>query len=78
MPSNGFTFAILISCEIERVGVLHRCFQLFDLFFLVARHHIQRLEVVLDIDAKAGPLLAFVCLRHICGAARQVADVADR
>ena len=78
VPRNGLTLTILIRCEIELVAVLQQRLQLLDLILLVRRNHIERLEVIVDIDAHPGPALALVGRRHIGSVSRQVTNVADR
>ena len=59
------------------LGVLQQGLELPDLLFLVRRDHVERLEVVVDVDAEAGPRLALVGRRDVGGACGQVPDVAD-
>ena len=52
--------------------------ELGDLALLLRRHDVERLELVVDVHAEAGPRLALVLGRDVRGPAREVADVADR
>ncbi len=56
---------------------LSSAFSFAHLLLLVGADDVERLEVVVDVDAEAGPRLALVAGRHVRGVARQVADVAD-
>ena len=77
VPGNGLTLAILIRGQIEDVGLLQQALEIRHLLFLVGVDDVQRLEVVVDIDARLGPRLILVGGRNIRGPHRQVADVAD-
>ena len=77
MPRDGFALAILIGGEIDLVNRLHEVLQLLDLLPAIGRHDVQRLEVIVDVDAESRPRLRLVRGGHIGGAAGQVADVAD-
>ncbi len=78
VPGDGLSLAVLIGREYEFARVLHQRLQLADVVLLVRADDVERLEVVVGVDAEAGPLLTLVGLGHIGGIARQVADVADR
>jgi hypothetical protein len=75
VPGDGLAFAVLISCEVELVGVLQLGLQVANNGLLVGGDHVQRLEVGFDVHPGTGPLLTLVLGRHLCGAGRQVTDV---
>ena len=77
VPGDGLALAVLISGEQEFVGVLEQALELGDLLPLVAVHDVQRLEVVVYVDAEPGPRLAAVLGRDLGRAVGHVADVAD-
>ena len=76
VPCDRLALAILISREVQGVGLLQRAFQFGDGFLLIAVHDVIRLETVLDVHAELA-ILGFVGSRHLAGL-RKVADVADR
>jgi hypothetical protein len=78
VPGDRLALAVLVRGEVELVGLLEQPAQLADLLLLVAGHDVDRGEVLVDVDAEAGPRLALVLGRDLGGALRQVADVADR
>ncbi len=78
VPGDGLALAVLICREVELVGVLDQRLELVDLVLAVGADHVERLEVVVDVDAEAGPRLALVLGRDVGSVARQFADVADR
>ena len=78
VPGDGLPLAILVRREVQLVGVLDQGPELADLLLAVRAHDIERLEVVLGVDAEARPGLGLVLLRHVGGVAGQVADVTDR
>jgi len=77
VPGDGLALAVLVGGEIELAGVGEEALQLGDLLPLPPADHVVGLEVVLDVDAEAGPRLSLDRRRHFGGVARQVADVAD-
>ena len=77
VPSDSLTFAVLISCQEEFVGLFEELLELGDLFLLVGIDNVIRGEAILDVDGEApvGTLL------HVGGQLRglwQVANVTDR
>ncbi len=78
VPGDGLSFAVLIRCEVELGGVLQVVLQPLDDVALLARHDVERLEVVVDVDAEARPRLPLVGGGHFGGVAGQVADVSHR
>jgi hypothetical protein len=77
MPGDRLAFAVFIGREQELVGGGEELLQLADLLPLVRVDDVERLEVVLDVDAEAGPCLLLVLLGDVGRALRQIADVAD-
>ena len=77
VPGDGLALAVLVRGEVELVGLLQELLQALDLVLLVGGDDVERLEVVLGVDAQAGPLLLLVGLGHVGGVAGQVADVTD-
>jgi hypothetical protein len=78
MPGDGLALAVFVSCEVELRRLLELLFEGRDLLLLVGGDHVERLEVVVDVDAEARPLLALVLLGNLGRGRGQVADVADR
>jgi hypothetical protein len=78
VPRDRLTLAILIGCEVDLVDLLDEALQLLDLVLAIAGDDVQRLEVVVDVDAETGPGLVLVGGRDVGGVAGQVAHVADR
>ena len=78
VPGDRLALAVFVGREQELVGVLQELLQLADLLLLVRVDDVERLEVVLDVDAEPRPLLLLVLLRDVGGALGQVADVARR
>ena len=77
VPGDGLALAVLIGGQEELVGVLEQALELGDLLPLVAVHDVQGLEVVVHVNAQAGPRLTLVLGRDIGRAVRHVPDVAD-
>ena len=76
VPRDGLTLAVLISCQIEFVGLLEELLKFGDLFLLVRVHHVVGLKAIIHVDGETAerPLL------HVLGqlgGLREVADVAD-
>ncbi len=78
MPGDRLALAILVRREQELGGALELPLQLLDLLLLVGIDDVQRLERVLDIDAESSPRFLLRGGRDVCGAVREVANVADR
>ena len=77
VPRDGLTLAVLISCQIEFVGLLEELLEFGDLFLLIRVHHVVGLKAIIHVDGEAAerPLL------HVLGQLgrlREVTDVADR
>ena len=77
VPRDGLAFAILIRCEIELRGALHQLLQVADAIALVGADDVERLEVVVDLDAEDLPGL-LVGLGHVGRSRRKVTNVAHR
>ncbi len=78
VPGDALPLAVFIGGEVELIGVLEEGLELLDLGLLVGGHDVERLEVRLDVHAEPRPLLLLVGRGDLAGAARQVANVADR
>ena len=77
VPGDGLALAVLISGEVELVGVLEQGLELRDLGPLVGVHHVQRAEVIVDVDPEPRPRLLAVLLGDLGSLVRHVADVPD-
>ncbi len=77
VPGDGLALAVLVSGEVELVGVLEQRLELGDLLLLVGRHDVERLEVVVDVDAEPRPGLRAVLLGDFRRLVGHVTDVAD-
>jgi len=68
-----------VRCQVDLVYVLEDLLELGDLFLLVGRHDVQRLEPVVNVDAVLGATpLVLQLLRGVFGTARDVSNVPDR
>ena len=76
VPGDGLALAVFIGGEQEFVGVLEQALELGHLLLLVAVHDVERLEVVVHVDAEPGPRLGAVLGRDLRGAVGHVPDVA--
>ena len=77
VPRDGLALAVLVSGEVELVGVLEQRLELGDLLLLVGWHDVERLEVVVDVDAEPRPRLSAVLFRDFRRLVGHVANVAD-
>src|SRR5579884_2929651 len=77
MPGDSLALAVLVRREQQLVGLLQLLLQVGDDLLLARVDDVERLEVVLDVDAEARPRLALAGGGDLRGAVRQVADVAD-
>src|SRR5690606_16608979 len=75
VPRNRLSLAVFIGREVEHRCVFDHRAELLEVLLLLGGHHVERLEVVLDVDAELGPFLALHAGRHFASRARQVADV---
>ena len=78
VPRDALALAVLVGGEDELAGLAQRVLQLADDGLLVGRDDVQRLEVLLDVHAEAGPVEGLVLGGNLLGVARQVAHVAHR
>ena len=78
VPGDRLALAILVRREPQLVGVLELRPQARDDLLLLRIDDVERLEIGVDVDAEARPRLLLLLLRHLRGAVRKVADVADR
>ncbi len=78
VPGDGLALAILISGEVEGVGVLEGPLQLTDERLLRVGHHVVGLEVVVGVDRQTGPRLLLDRRRELLHLAGEVPDVAHR
>ena len=78
VPGDGLALAVLVGGEVELVDFLQRGLQLRDDLLAVARDDVDRLEVVVDVDAQSRPLLALDRRGDVRRALGKVADVTDR
>ena len=78
VPRDALALAVLVGREEELVDVPHRRLEVAHDALLVGGDHVERLEVVLDVHAEAGPLDALVLRGDGLGVARQVPDMAHR
>ncbi len=78
VPGDGLALAILVRREVELVGGLQRLAQALHDVVLAGADDVQGLEVVVDVDAEVGPLLALERGRHVLGPVGEVTDVPDR
>jgi hypothetical protein len=78
MPGDGLALAVAVSGQIQLVDSLEQVLQLGDGALLIGADDVERLEVGIDVDAKARPRLRLVLGRDIGGGTRQVPDVPPR
>ncbi len=77
MPTDRFPLAIFVRREVQVVGLFEGIFELLDLLLLVGGHDVERLEIVLDVDAQVCPSLVLELLGDIFFARREVTHVPD-
>ncbi len=77
VPRDGLALAVLISSEVELIGVFEQGLELGDLGLLVGVHDVERAEVIVDVDAEPRPRLLAVLLGDLGGLVRHVTDVTD-
>ena len=78
VPGDRLALAVFVGREQELVGLRELAAQVGDDRLLLRVDDVERLEVVVDVDAEARPRLLLLRRRNLGGAVRQVADVADR
>ena len=77
VPGDRFTFAVLISCEVELVGILESLLELGHRLLGVLGDDVIGLEVVFDVDCELAEGSLFHVRRKLAGLG-QVTDVTDR
>ena len=77
VPGDRLALPVLVGGEQEFVGVLEQLLELADLLALVRVHHVQGLEVGVDVDAEPGPRLLAQAVRNVSGAPWHIADMAN-
>ena len=60
VPGDRLTLAILIGRKVQLVRLLEQLLEFGDLLLLVAGDDIQSFEIVLNVDAEAGPCLPLI------------------
>jgi hypothetical protein len=78
VPGDAFALAVFVGRQDQLVGILEQVLELLDHLFLVGRHHIQGLEVIVDVHTQPGPFLALELGRNVGGLVGQIADVPHR
>ena len=78
VPGDGLALAVLVCGQVDLARIREQALQLGDLLLLLAAHDVERLEVVVDVDAEAGPRLLLERGRDVGGGAGKVTDVPDR
>ena len=76
VPGDGLPLAVTVGGEQQFVALGEVGLELAHRGALLGVDDVERLEVVLDVDTGAGPLLALVLRGDLRGIARQVTDVA--
>ena len=77
MPGDGLALPVTVGGQIQLVDVFEQTLQFGNGGLLIRADHVEGFEVVVDVDAGAGPGLRLILRRHIGGVLRQVADVAS-
>ncbi len=77
VPTDGLSLAVFIGGQIEFRGVFQQTFEFSDLLALRSGDDVDRLEIMVDVDAQIGPVFLFVLFGYFLGPLRQIADVAD-
>ena len=77
VPRDGLALAVRVCCEVELVALLELGFKVRDLLLLVRGDDVERREVVLGVDAKAGPGFFLIGSRNVGSTAGKIADVPD-
>ena len=77
VPRDRFTLAVFVGGEVELARVLQRRLELGDHVLLVVGHHVDRREVVVDVDPESPHFGLGDALRRVLRAPGQVADVTD-
>src|SRR5262245_35524506 len=77
VPGNGLALAVFVGGQEEFIRLGKDLLELADFLLLVRGDHVQRLEVVIHIDAQSRPRLLLEVGRNLSGAVGEVADVTD-
>ena len=77
MPADRFALAVFIGREEDLVDVLEEGAELGDLLLLLRGHDVERLEIVLDVDAEPGPLLLLEFCRDLLCGGGEITDVSN-
>ena len=75
MPADALALAIFVGGQENLVGALQGLLQFGNYLAFFVRHHVQRFEVGLDVDAQARPFLPLQLGRDFGGRRRQVTDM---
>ena len=78
VPRDGLAFAVFVGREIELFNFLEGCLQFGDNLLAARGNDVDRLEVIVDVDAESGPLLTLDRGGNVGGTLGQIADVTDR
>jgi hypothetical protein len=78
VPRDSLALAVFICREVEQRGLLEQRAQLLDLRLLLVGHHVDRLEVVVDVDTEPAPALLAVSRGDLVGLGGQIAHMPDR
>ena len=78
VPGDRLAFAVFVCREQQLVGLGELAAQVRDDRLLLRVDDVERLEVVVDVDAEARPRLLLLRGRNLGRAVREVADMADR
>ena len=78
VPGDRLALAILVCREQQLVGALQLGLQIGDDLLLARVDDVERLELLVDVDAQARPGLALQRGGDLGGRVREVADVPDR
>ena len=76
MPGDGLALAVTVGGQIQLVDVFEQTFEFCDGGLLIRADHVEGFEVVVDVDAGAGPRLGLILSRHVGGVLGKVADMA--
>ena len=77
MPGDGLAFPVGVGGKDEFVGVLQQVLQFPNFGLTVGINDVEGSEVVVNIDAGAGPLFFLELGGNIGGAGREIADMTD-
>ena len=75
VPCDGFTFAVTIGCQVERVYFFELALEFGDLFLLVGVDHVVGFEVLFNVDSELTDGALFEVFGQF-GGLRKVADMA--